>query len=259
MKRALKILAAAYLLLAILAVPVKLYAIDDSTKLMNLCGFDSSCARQVTTIVNTLASPFTNNSWLTVRNAANSGNINVLKVDGSDETWLNADTGDTIKLGVAGTAELTVGDDSLTFSGAAGTIAGGATSLALSVNGATKATATTTGVTIASGNTLKLDLGTIAAAGSTNADATAVADQLTYVTASDGTKGVILPESTGTGAIYIIHNTVNAQNLKVYPDASGQINGGTATTGNVVVAGEETGFFIDAGTNVWYGGVAVDF
>lgn len=50
-----------------------------------------------------------NNVYLTARNAADSANINVLKVDGSDETVLNADTGDTIKLSIAGTSAVEIG------------------------------------------------------------------------------------------------------------------------------------------------------
>lgn len=105
----------------------------------------------------------------------------------------------------------------------------------------------------------RMSVGTIAAAGSDETDATAIADQLTYVTAADASKGVILPASTGSGAIYVIHNNSAASVLKLYPDTTGQINGGTATTGDVAVAAEETAIMIDVATNVWYGGVAVDF
>lgn len=44
-----------------------------------------------------------NDEWKTWRNAADSANINVLKVDGSDDTVLNADTGNNIFLSIAGT------------------------------------------------------------------------------------------------------------------------------------------------------------
>lgn len=50
-----------------------------------------------------------NNVYMRARNAANSANIDVLKVDGSDETVLNADTGDTIKLSIAGTSAVEIG------------------------------------------------------------------------------------------------------------------------------------------------------
>lgn len=56
----------------------------------------------------TLNPNLANNTYLTSKNAAGSANIDVLKVDGTDDTVLNADTGDSIKLSVAGTAHLTV-------------------------------------------------------------------------------------------------------------------------------------------------------
>ena len=144
----------------------------------------------------------------------------------------------------------------------------GATTLSstLGVTGATtltgaldaNSTVTAAGVTLDDATTLKLDVGTIAAAGSDDTDGTAIVDQITYVTGADGTKGVELP--TGSlGAIYIVHNADATNALKVYPPASGTINGGTATTGDVAVAAEETAFFILMAANTWYGGVAVDF
>lgn len=109
--------------------PSSAFALDSATEMMNVCGFDPICAKKVTSIVNTLASPFPNNTWATFRNAANNGNINVLKVDGTDDTTLNADTGDTIKFEIAGTTELSLDNDLLTFSGAAARIVPGVTSL----------------------------------------------------------------------------------------------------------------------------------
>lgn len=75
-----------------------------------------------------------NDQYLKGRNAANTAFIDVLKVDSTDDTVLNSDTGDVIKLSVAGTTELTVNDDSLTFSGAAAKIIPGATSLTIKNN-----------------------------------------------------------------------------------------------------------------------------
>lgn len=72
---------------------------------------------------------------------------------------------------------------------------------------------------------LLLDVGTVAAAGSTQANAIAsapVATTFCLVSAADGTKGVALPTPTA-GQIVIIKNNANAA-LKVYPQASGQIN-----------------------------------
>lgn len=135
----------------------------------------------------------------------------------------------------------------------------GAASLELMTNGTVRLTLDSSGG-IAFGSAAKLAFAssTIAAAGSVTGDATAITTQFTYVTASDGTKGVKLPTTTTAGTVIIVHNTVNAQNLKVYPPTSGTINGGSADAA-VVVAGEETAFFFWVATNTWFGGVAVDF
>lgn len=60
-----------------------------------------------------------NNVWLKGRNAANTADINMLKIDATDDTVLNADTGDVIKLAVAGTTEVTIDNDLIAFTGAA--------------------------------------------------------------------------------------------------------------------------------------------
>jgi hypothetical protein len=61
------------------------------------------------------------------------------------------------------------------------------------------------------------------------------------------------------GAPIIVHNTVNAQNLLLYPPGAGQtINGGVAGAA-VTVAGEETAILVKVAADTWYGGVAVDF
>lgn len=75
---------------------------------------------------------------------------------------------------------------------------------------------------------------TVAAAGSTNADATLVAEGFTLVTAADGTKGVKLP-TLAPGASCTIKNGAAAV-LKIYPGTGKQINGLTATTGSLNIA-----------------------
>lgn len=119
-----------YLLASVLLFTNTAYALDSATELINL-GMSPPLAAKVVTIVNTLASPFPTNTFVTFRNAANSANINVLKIDATDDTVLNADTGDIIKLSVAGTSEVQITDDTITFTGAAGEIVPGATSFAI--------------------------------------------------------------------------------------------------------------------------------
>lgn len=105
---------------------------------------------------------------------------------------------------------------------------------------------------LASGYQLDLDTGTIAAAGSDDTDGTAIVDQVTYVTGADGSKGVELPAGA-IGECYLVHNTHATNELKIYPPALGQLNGLTATTGNLVIAGQETGIYCKVSSTLWYG------
>lgn len=107
-------------------------------------------------------------------------------------------------------------------------------------------------------SSLVATVSTKAAAGNAIGNATALTSQVTYVTDSNGARGVKLYDAA-IGAPIIVHNTVNAQNLLLYPpDASGTINGG-AGGASVTVGGEETAVLIKVAANTWYGGVAVDF
>lgn len=128
-------------LLALLLVPSVAFGTPSSAdQLMQICSMPGPCAKTLVSIVNNLASPFPNNTYVTFRNAANLANIDVLKVDATDDTVLNADTGDIIKLSVAGTSEVQVDNDSLTFTGASSSLAFGATSGLFKVNGNTELT-----------------------------------------------------------------------------------------------------------------------
>lgn len=64
--------------------------------------------------------------------------------------------------------------------------------------------------------------GTVAAAGSAQGDATAIASDFCVVTAGDGTKGVVLPTAVA-GLQVLVKNNANAV-LKVYPASGGAIN-----------------------------------
>lgn len=96
-----------------------------------------------------------------------------------------------------------------------------------------------------------LAVGTVAATGSASTDAAGLTTGRNVVTASDGTKGVILPRGTVDMAVTVV-NTVAGSNLLVYPAASEQINALTVTTGAFTVpGGNEATFYCDAGAH-WY-------
>jgi hypothetical protein len=99
--------------------------------------------------------------------------------------------------------------------------------------------------------------GTIAAAGSSRTDATAIAYAHNEVTAADGTKGVILPTVTDNSrltTIVRVHNA-SASALLVYPGTAGVIDNGSANA-SVSIAARATGHFFlydaTSGANIWH-------
>jgi len=98
------------------------------------------------------------------------------------------------------------------------------------ISGGTIASPTITGAIVSGPVT------TVAAAGSTNADAAAIAaaTYICVVTAADGTKGVILPAMVDGQTIKVKNNAGSI--LKVYPFSGAAINGLTATTGALSMA-----------------------
>ena len=104
-------------------------------------------------------------------------------------------------------------------------------------------------VRVPTGRRLELrDCATLAAAGSDQSGAAAIATHVTFVTASDGAKGVVLPTAT-TGKLYFIYNTINA-NLLVYPATSDDINDGTVNE-PVVIVGKGIGIFLAVDSVTW--------
>ena len=90
----------------------------------------------------------------------------------------------------------------------------------------------------------------VAATGSTYADAAAVTGYgLTVVTAADGTKGVILPTAVAGGIVYV---KSTAGILKVYPATGGTINALTATTGAYSTAAAGVTILVASSATQWY-------
>jgi hypothetical protein len=90
---------------------------------------------------------------------------------------------------------------------------------------ATLQTLTVTGSLTASGS-VRLPVTAVAALGSTQTNAAAIAEGINVVSAADGTKGVRLPTAVA-GAVVIVKNTA-AGALKIYPATGGAINAGAA-------------------------------
>jgi len=96
-----------------------------------------------------------------------------------------------------------------------------------------------------------LNVGTVAAAGTTLATGTAIDSSLYYVinvTDADGTKGVTLPVPV-SGMDFILYNN-SASNLKVYPHSGGNVNGGS-TDAAVTVASKVWARFTAISGVIW--------
>lgn len=118
----------------------------------------------------------------------------------------------------------------------------------LAVTGVITATAGVTGTL--TGDQI-IPTATVAATGTTNADAAAVTYGFTLVTAADDAKGVKLP-AAAAGRICIIKNNVSAKILKIYPGASDGINALTVTTGSLDIAGLTSVMLIAYDATTWY-------
>lgn len=147
--------------------------------------------------------------------------------NGGDITY-NAGTGDTHSFAVAGTAEVTLSDDAITYSGASGTLAFGATSGIFSVNGNTELTLTDDALTFA-GASSALAFG--ATSGivklNGNTELTLTDDQLAFA----GAAAEIVPGAT---SISFKNNADSAVNLGITDAGVVTARAGlVTTTGNV--------------------------
>ena len=140
--------------------------------------------------------------------------------------------------GDGGAASLVGGAGGTTGAGGAIAITGGAsagaggTAGAVAIDTGAATGGTGAGITIGGTNATSITLGkmpivpsaTVAAAGSSQADAAAIATGITWVTAANATKGVKLP-AAAAGLLCVVKNddTANAV-LKVYPNTDDTIN-----------------------------------
>lgn len=93
----------------------------------------------------------------------------------------------------------------------------------------------------------------LAAAGTNQATAAAIANDITNVTGADGTKGVKLPtpKSGQEHEPLVVINAEAAQNLKIYPHSGGKINGGS-TNAAITISGGVTMRLDPASATEWY-------
>jgi hypothetical protein len=94
-----------------------------------------------------------------------------------------------------------------------------------------------------------VDIGTVAALGSTQADAAPIVNQVTSVTAADGTKGVVLQDEP-IGTTRQIYNAVATNGLKIYPAGTNTINGGSASAA-ITIEGKTNAYLVKVDATNW--------
>lgn len=92
---------------------------------------------------------------------------------------------------------------------------------------------------------------TVAAAGSTVADAAQVYPGFTVVSAADGTKGIVLPATPLAGTMVYIKGTAAAV-LKVWPDAAATINAISSNGAMSLASGAIPALFVATSATQWY-------
>lgn len=92
---------------------------------------------------------------------------------------------------------------------------------------------------------------TVAAAGSTAADAAQLYPGFTIVTGANGTLGVILPPTPVKGTVVIIKGTTSGV-LKVWPDTAATINAVGSNGAISLASGVIPAIFIASSPTQWY-------
>ena len=136
--------------------------------------------------------------------------------------------------------------ESVTVTGASALQTVTATTIAATTITATTVTGNLTGT---STGAIRLPVATVAAAGSTQGDAAALAEGINVVSAADGTKGVILPTAVA-GMVIIVKNTA-AGALKIYPATGGAINA-VAANGAYSITNLTSSLLVASSTTQWY-------
>jgi len=113
----------------------------------------------------------------------------------------------------------------------------------------TATTITATSIAGTSTGAIRLPVTAAAAAGTTQANATALAEGLNVVSAADGTKGVRLPTAVA-GATVIVKNTA-AGALLIYPATGAAINAISAN-GSYSITNLTSSLLVASSTTQWY-------
>jgi hypothetical protein len=97
----------------------------------------------------------------------------------------------------------------------------------------------------------RIPTATVAAAGSVQGDAAALAEGFNLVTAADDTKGVLLPSAVA-GMVVIVKSSVSNKILKVWPATGDAINAIAANSAMSLASGPTVAMFVAYDATTWY-------
>jgi hypothetical protein len=110
---------------------------------------------------------------------------------------------------------------------------------------------TLAGITLGSNNrNIIFKAGDVAATGNSQGTAAPLLYPVNNVTASDGTKAVVLPSIGAPGHTVKVYNSVATSGLPIYPPSSGTINGGSANAA-VTIEGKTLATFVATSSTNW--------
>lgn len=97
--------------------------------------------------------------------------------------------------------------------------------------------------------TMNADLAQTASTTQTQAGGLAITKKITEITVSAGdADSITLPAGQPIGTVLYVFNRDSAQDVKVWPNSGGTVQGGTADTGYVVIGQTQAMIFVQAAT-----------
>ena len=191
-------------------------------------------------LVASLSTTKSNAAWFKARNQANSADINIMSVDATDDTVLNADSGDLVKVSVAGTPIAAVGAATpvaaFTPGATANWVINGSINPLSGFGGSIS-----TDIVMAAGKQVQQAVAIITpSTNMTPAAASNLSSPINRLVAGSPTLAAVhLPAATpNKGKAYVVTNEGSNPAL-IFPNAAEKINAGGANTPITVAAGKQ--------------------
>lgn len=200
----------------------------------------------------------TNNSWLQIKNAAGNADVDILRLDGSDNLEINVGSGKVINLSVAKTPEAIVSNDRIRFTGNQGVVAA-PTGVAISAGAADTPNhfLSNTGLRFGSsgmGLTFPSYVPTMAATPAAGTNDLKIG--LNVVPTAAANTSACLPASPSDGDTVVVVNA-NANAVRPKSCSTPGVNGGAAGTYLSLAAWSRAVLQYNAAATTWLAGTEV--